>query len=75
MNKILFILLFILVKVVVIILMPFKILIWFVECLEAIINAIQFDIITCKMFRPLLEKQRFYYSNIIKKKEKGKLKK
>lgn len=69
MNKILFILFFILVKVVVIILIPFKILIWFVECLEAIINAIQFDIITCKMFRPLLEKQRFYYSKIIKKKE------
>ena len=69
MNKILFILFFILVKVVVIILIPFKILIWFVECLEAIINAIQFDIITCKMFRPLLEKQRFYYSKIIKKRE------
>lgn len=69
MNKILFILFFILVKVIVIILIPFKILIWFVECLEAIINAIQFDIITCKMFRPLLEKQRFYYSKIIKKKE------
>lgn len=69
MNKILFILFFILVKAVVIILIPFKILIWFVECLEAIINAIQFDIITCKMFRPLLEKQRFYYSKIIKKKE------
>lgn len=69
MNKILFILFFILVKVVVIILIPFKILIWFVECLEAIINAIQFDIITCKMFRPLLERQKFYYSKIIKKKE------
>lgn len=69
MNKILFILFFILVKVIVIILMPFKILIWFIECLEAIINAIQFDIITCKMFRPLLERQKFYYSKIIKKKE------
>lgn len=69
MNKILFILFFILVKVIVIILIPFKILIWFIECLEAIINAIQFDIITCKIFRPLLEKQRFYYSKIIKKKE------
>ena len=69
MNKILFILFFILVKVVVIILILFKILIWFVECLEAIINVIQFDIITCKIFRPLLEKQRFYYSKIIKKKE------
>lgn len=69
MNKILFILLFILVKVVVIILIPFKILTWLVECLEAIINAIQFDIITCKMFRPLLERQKFYYSKIIKKRE------
>lgn len=69
MNKILFILFFILVKVIVIILIPFKILICFIECLEAIINAIQFDIITCKIFRPLLEKQRFYYSKIIKKKE------
>lgn len=40
MNKILFILFFILVKVVLIILIPFKILLWLVECLEAIINAI-----------------------------------
>ena len=69
MNKILFILFFILVKVVLIILIPFKILLWFIECLEAIINTIQFDIITCKMFRPLLERQEFYYSKIIKKKE------
>lgn len=69
MNKILFILFFILVKVVLIILIPFKILLWLVECLEAIINAILFDIITYKMFHPLLERQKFYYSKIIKKRE------
>lgn len=69
MNKILFILFFILVKAILIILIPFKILLWVVECLEAIISCIETDIITYKIFRPLLKQQEFYYNKIIKKKE------